>query len=194
MDIKKHGQGSTDNVPTPEKPMGMNSPTKGKAEVDLIEMSPNTRVPKHAWSDLTGLKPFSIAAGGPGNKIVRNENVPWGKEVLGISPPPARPLILSGLVPDHSSASNEPPNLRSPMLEQAGLDLGTLSKPLNILQPFQELKLGEPQLAAQPSEPIPEKPAPKYYHTYNPDQPGFNLEQYRNPYSKKYKCAFAGCT
>lgn len=191
---QKHGQSSTNNVSTLEKLMGMDSPTKGKAEVDLIEISPNAKAPKRVWSELTGLKPCSIAAGGPGNNSVRNENVPWGKEVLGISPPPARPLIFSGLVPDHSSASNQPPNLRSPMLAQTGLDLGTLSKPSKILQPFQELKLGEPQLAAQPSEPIPEKPAPKYYHQYNPDQPGFNLEQYRNPYSKKYKCAFAGCT
>lgn len=49
LKIQKRGLSSTDNVvATPKRPTGMNSPTKGKTEVDLIEMSPNARVPKRA--------------------------------------------------------------------------------------------------------------------------------------------------
>lgn len=194
LKIQKHGRGLTDNVVIPKQSMDMNFPTKGKAEVDLIEMSPNTRVPKRASTGLTGLKPFNVVAGGAGNSSVRKENVPLGKESPEIFPPPARPLKSLGPIPDLSSAPNQPPDLRTPMLTNAGSDHGVLSRPSNILQPFQGLKLGEPQKAYQASESTPEKPAPKYYHKYDPDQPGFSLEQYRNPYSKKYRCAFLGCT
>lgn len=194
LKIQKHGRGLTDNVSIPKQSMDINSPTKGKAEVDLIEMSPNTRVPKHVSTGLTGLKPFNIVAGGAENSRVRKENVPLGKESPDIFPPPARPLKSLGPIPDLSGASNQPPDLRPSVFTNAGSDHGALSRSSNILQPFQGLKLGEPQKAYQASECTPKEPAPKYYHKYDPDQPGFGLEQYRNPYSKKYKCAFSGCT
>ncbi|OBT62059.1 hypothetical protein VE03_09215 [Pseudogymnoascus sp. 23342-1-I1] len=193
LNIQKRGQGLTDKVSTPKKPTDMNSPMKGRAEVDLIEMSPN-RVLKLTWSSPTGMSIFNNAARGTGNNSVRNENVPWGKEAPEISPPPARPLKSLGPVTNHSSAPSQPSNLRSPTITHAGLELGALSKPPDILQPLQGLTLGETRPAAHGSESTPERPAPKYYHKYDPDKPGFSLEEYRNPYSKKYKCAFAGCT
>jgi hypothetical protein len=193
LEIQKRGAGSTDSVATPMRPSGVNSPTKSKAEDDLIEMSPSINVPKRAWSSLAGLKPFNIAAGSAEKDSVRKENIPWEKEALEISPPPARPKF-SGTVSNHSSASKLSSKLRSPMLTHAGPDAGALPKSSNVLQPVQELKLGELQLTAHDSASTPEEPAPKYYHKYDPDQPGFNLEQYRNPYSKKYNCAFAGCS
>ncbi|OBT76980.1 hypothetical protein VF21_04193 [Pseudogymnoascus sp. 05NY08] len=190
LKIQERGVGSTDSVATPMRPTGVNSPTKSKAEDDLIEMSPNRNVPKRAWSSLAGLKPFNIAAGSAEKDSVRKENIPWEKEAPKISPSPARPSKFSGTVSDHSSESKMPSNLRSPMLAHAGPDLGAPSMPLNVLQPpVQELKLGELQASASTSE-----PAPKYYHQYDPDRPGFNLEEYRNIYSKKYRCAFAGCS
>ncbi|OBT88961.1 hypothetical protein VE02_02819 [Pseudogymnoascus sp. 03VT05] len=183
LKIQKRGVGSTDSIATPMRPTGVNSPTKSKADDDLIEMSPNRIVPKRTWSSLAGLKPFNIAAGGA-------ENIRWEKEAPKISPSPARLSMFSGTVSDHSSESKMPSNLRSPMLAHAGPDLGAPSMPLNVLQPpVQELKLGELQASASTSE-----PAPKYYHQYDPDRPGFNLEEYRNIYSKKYRCAFAGCS
>lgn len=193
LKIQNHGVGSTDEVSTPMRPTGVNSPTKSKAEDDLIEMSPNRNVPKRAWSSLAGLKPFNIAAGSAEKDSVRKENIPWEKEALEISPPPAHPKF-SGTVSDHSSASKLSSKLRSPMLTHAGPDPGAPSKSSNVLQPVQELKLSELQLTAHDSASTPEEPAPEYYHKYDPDQPGFNLEQYRNPYSKKYNCAFAGCS
>lgn len=191
LEIQKRGAGSTDSVATPMRPSGVNSPTKSKAEDDLIEMSPTRNVPKHAWSSLAGPKPFNIAVGSADKDSVRKENIPWEKEALEISPPPAK---FSGTVSDHSIASKPPSKLRSPLLTHAGPDLGAPSKSSNSLQPDQELKLGEQQLAVQTIESTPEKTAPKYYHQYDPDRPGFNLEQYWNPISKKYRCAFAGCS
>ncbi|OBT55826.1 hypothetical protein VE04_04433 [Pseudogymnoascus sp. 24MN13] len=187
LTIQKPGVGSTDNVSTLKKPTGMDLPPKGKAEEDLIEMSPNRNVPKRAWSNLAGLKPFNIAAGGA-------ENMPWEKEAPKISPPPARSSKFSGPATDNSNPSSQPLSLRSPMLTHAGPDLGAPSKPLNVLKSLQGLKLERPQLAAETSESTPEKPPPKYYHQYDPDQPGYNLEKHRNPFSKKYNCAFAGCS
>ncbi|ELR09714.1 hypothetical protein GMDG_04200 [Pseudogymnoascus destructans 20631-21] len=187
LKIQRRGVGSTDSVVTPMRPTGVNSPTKGKAEDDLVEMSPNRNVPKHNWPSLARLKQFNIAAGGA-------ENMPWEKEAPKISPPLARSSKFSGTIPHHSSASKQPSNLRSPMLTHAEPDLGAPSKPSNILQPVQELKLGEQQLTVQAIESTAEETAPTYYHQYDPDRPGFNLEQYRNPYSKKYNCAFAGCS
>lgn len=106
----------------------------------------------------------------------------------------ARTSRFSDLVPDDSGASEEQSNLRPPPLTDTEPDFDALSRPLIILEPLQELKLNEPQLTAQDGSSTAKQPASKYHHQYDPDQPGFDLEKYRNIYSKKYRCAFAGCT
>ncbi|KFY17929.1 hypothetical protein V492_00284 [Pseudogymnoascus sp. VKM F-4246] len=181
LQIRKIGDGKASRQTLAKTITDMNSPTKEKSGIDLIEMSPNKIAPKRAWSSLTGLKPFNIAAGGAENNSVQNENMPCAKEA------PEHPPKYSGPAPNCSSTPNEGSGLQLPVLAYDGPES-------NVLQPLRKLKMGEPQLTAQASETTPEETAPKYYHDYDPDQPGFDLEKYRNPYSKKYRCAFAGCS
>ena len=103
-------------------------------------------------------------------------------------PQPARTLRLSEPVPDVSGASGQQSNLPPPTVTDAEPDLDALSRPL------QEMKLSETQLTPQHTDSTAKQPSSEYHHQYDPDQPGFDLEKYRNIYSKKYRCAFAGCT
>jgi hypothetical protein len=52
-----------------------------------------------------------------------------------------------------------------------------------------------PSLSAKPKTVPPGKVKEDVYiwHEYDPDNPKFNVEQYYNPYSQKYRCAWPGC-
>lgn len=99
---------------------------------------------------------------------------------------PALKIQKNGLcLTDNTAKLKRPTDMDSLTEKELDIDLIQTSPPKS------PLKVSGP---AQKSESTMAKPAAQYYHKHDPDQPGFNLEHFRNPYSKKYKCAFAGCT
>ncbi|KFY45928.1 hypothetical protein V495_02728 [Pseudogymnoascus sp. VKM F-4514 (FW-929)] len=120
--------------------------------------------------------------------------------------------LMSDFEPYAKESEHEVLNLKFPALkiQKNGLcsidnaaklkrptDMDSLTEKEPEIDLIQTSPLKSPLKASGPtqtSESTMAKPAAQYYHKHDPDQPGFNLETFRNPYSKKYKCAFAGCT
>lgn len=131
------------------------------------------------------------------------ENVVWGKSTSNVlhSPPnnspPLRSRKLSGPLPELSGSSyfrpSQPSKLRPTTLTRSGPDLSTLQRNSTLLKSIQEGKMEETEVGVQIGSGNSTIPV-KYFHKYDPDQPGFNLDKYRNVYSGKYRCAFPGCT
>ena len=170
MKISKYvTTGNTHKSATPD-PFGIYSPTgrltESIANIGLKELSANTSVSKQS------------------SLRTSNDNIVWDT-------PKARSFQNASLP---NFRPSQPSSLRPSMLTRSGPDLGTILRTSNVLQPFQEANLGQQQLPIQVGESAARASSSAYYHRYDPDQPGFSLEQFKNPYSKKYRCAFPGCT
>lgn len=83
-----------------------------------------------------------------------------------------------------------PLNLTPSKLARAETEPGTSG----ILGPSRNGRPERRQLSIQGNQSNLKESDLRYYHRYDPDQPGFNLEQYKNLISKKYNCPYPGCS
>lgn len=169
---------------------------------DLIQFpSQFPSPPNHSYED-AGLKAPDLLTGDPLGAAAPTRIGAWvTKKFFRRNKSPNKPSKTDGKLssppPDRSGSLSQHSGT-GPGLTRSGPDLGTIYRNNNLYPSALGIQAAEPA-EGDPSmrgfaTPFISLSLGHPHSTYDPDQPGFDLDKYLNPINGLYKCAFPGCT